>query len=85
MGGELQSATRKRIVFFSLGLRNFSDCHACIPWRRCGFIGAKVQIFSMQVAFFFLVRFYPYLLAGGLRFPSVDIDGYPVGAAHCHN
>lgn len=48
-------------------------------------MGTKVQIFSMQVAFFFLVRFYPYLLAGGLRFPSVDIDGYPVGAAHCQN
>ena len=44
-------------------------------------MGTKVQIFSILVAFFFLVRFYPYPLAGGLFFLAVDIGGCPVSAA----
>ena len=40
------------------------------------FMGAKVQIFSIQVAFF-LVHFHPYLLYGGLHLLAFDIDGYP--------
>ena len=53
--------------------------------KGVGLMSTNLQKILQSVFLLFFFHLRPYLLDGGLSLLAVDIDGYPAGAALCHN
>ena len=76
-------AAEKKLCVLFIGLVQFSQL-SCSYFMAKGVIYGYKSTNFLNTGCFFLVRFCPYLLYGGLYLLTVNVDGDSSSAALCH-